>query len=163
MIERVYCLLPLALTAREHFDESRVLERDAGLSEHRAREHEGAFIECVGADAFQRNGADGSRARHDGHAQPARRGWAVCGRAQLGRAVRHAIGKDEGPAPQRQLQERLVGGRGTRTIVIGDGQPVGVEVEEQHRQAARSELLGEGARHDFDDRGGPKRTRQLLR
>ena len=133
VIERVDRLLPLALTTRQHFDEASVLERDPCLGDDRASEHEGAVIECLAAVTFQGDRTDGSRARIDRYTEPTRWRGTVHRRAQLGGARGHAIGKHERAAPQRQLQQRLVGRRGTRAIVVGDGQPVGIQVEEQDR------------------------------
>src|SRR6266566_1360540 len=66
------------------------------------------------------------------------------------------IPKDQGSAPERELQERLVGTRGTRSVVVGDGELVGIEIEQHHGETTGRQLFRQDPRDDLDNRGRTK-------
>ena len=158
----VHGLLPLAFAAREQLDEPGVLQRDGRLGERRAHECEGGIVQRAGALALERDGADRASHRHDRGAEPAR-GLGLADRdVQLLGARGNTVGKDERPAPQRELQQRVVGGRGSGAVVVRHGEPVRVHIEQHDGQPLGGELLGDGTRHQLDDGGGPERPGELL-
>ena len=162
LVERIDGLLPFPLPAREQLDEPCVLERDARLRQDGACEHQRPFVHRVLVVAFHRDGADGTRDRDDGHAEPARRYGLLDRHVQLGGAGRDAVGEHEWAAAQRKLQQRFVGGGRAWAVMVRHDQAVRIDVQQHDRQPGRRQLLGQSARDNLDDRCRAKCARQLL-
>src|SRR6266568_1038937 len=164
LVECVDRLFPLTLAARQQLDESRVLEREPGLRQHGAREHQRALIEGVFAIAFERDRANGACDGNNRRAEPAGgyRSGPVEHDLELSGARGDVIPKDQGSAPERELQERLVGTRGTRSVVVGDGELVGIEIEQHHGETTGRQLFRQDPRDDLDNRGRTKGARELM-
>src|SRR6266516_3184492 len=164
LVECVDRLFPLTLAARQQLDESRVLEREPGLRQHGAREHQRALIEGVFAIAFERDRANGACDGNNRRAEPAGgyRSGPVEHDLELSGARGDVIPKDQGSAPERELQERLVGTRGTRSVVVGDGELVGIEIEQHHGETTGRQLFRQNPRDDLDNRGRTKGARELM-
>src|SRR5437588_78965 len=105
----VHGFLPFALGGRQQLDQARVLERDGALGEDQRHEGQLGLAERARPVARDRDRSHGASRGDEGRADP--RAGRVA--AQLGpaaaRLLAHVARECEGSAPQRELQQGVVG------------------------------------------------------